>query len=502
MSLPLENRQSAPSHSLEVDAKRRRIGTATDRKKKSSLGQFMTPESIARFMASLLPPAGGAAVRLLDAGAGIGSLTSAVLDRQIEGTFGASTINVTAFELDAALIPHLRETLQHYANASDEVSFEIVPDDFLQAGVFGLKLGSLAPFTRAILNPPYKKISSSSIHRQLLKKIGLETVNLYSGFVGLALLLMEPGGSLCAIIPRSFCNGPYYKPFRELIMSRGAIRRVHLFASRTNAFADDDVLQENVIILIERGGVPGDVILSSSSDASFSDLETWALPPEAVVRSDDADLIIHLPTPGEAEGIIPRNFCSTLVQLGVKVSTGPVVDFRLKDHLRAQPEDGTVPLLYPAHFVGGDLQWPKAGIKKPNAIALNAETQRWLYPAGNYAVVRRFSSKEERRRVVASFIPDDAFDTGYIGLENHVNVFHAGRRGLPRLLALGLGVYLNSTMVDAHFRTFNGHTQVNATDLRMLPYPDGETLTAMGRWAEQQNQMSQEAIDRYVEQLS
>ncbi len=502
MSQPQITAPPDAQHSVQVDAKRRRIGNATDRQRKAALGQFMTPAAVARFMASLLPPLVGEPMRLLDAGAGIGSLTSAVLDRQVEGSLGASSIHVTAFELDPFLVPHLTDTLQHYAKARKEVTFDIVASDFLQAGVIGFKLGNLGSFTHAILNPPYKKITSHSIHRELLKKVGLETVNLYSGFVGLSLLLMEQGGSLCAIIPRSFCNGPYYKPFRELILTKGAIRRVHLFASRTHAFSDDDVLQENVIIVIERGGSPGEVTLSTSSDATFADLETWTLPPEAVVKGGDADLVIHLPTSGEADGIIPPKFSSTLAQLGLKVSTGPVVDFRLRDHLRAQPEPDTVLLLYPTHFVSGDLQWPKAGIKKPNAIALNPETQRWLYPAGNYAVVRRFSSKEERRRVVASFIAEDSFASDFIALENHLNVFHAGRRGLPRLIALGLGVYLNSTIVDAHFRTFNSHTQVNATDLRMLPYPDADVLTAMGRWSEQQNQVTQEAIDRCVEKLS
>lgn len=453
-------------------------------------------------MAGLLPSADGEPVRLLDAGAGIGSLTGAVLDRQLDGTLNASSVHVTAYELDDALLPHLRETMLHYSDAREEVSFEVLAKDFLEAGVIGLKLGTLGDYTHAILNPPYKKIGNQSAHRQLLQKVGLETVNLYSGFVGLALMLMQHGGTLCAIIPRSFCNGPYYRPFRELITTKGTIRHVHLFASRNQAFSDDDVLQENVIIVIECGGLPSEVILSSSSDATFADMETWTLPYEAVIRSDDREKVIHLPRAGEAAGIIPPKFGSTLLQLGVNVSTGPVVDFRLKDHLRADPEPNAVPLLYPVHLAGRTLEWPKIGGKKPNAIALNSETQKWLYPAGNYAVVRRFSSKEEPRRVVASFIPDDAFPVDFIGIENHLNVYHAGRRGLPKHVALGLGVYLNSTVVDAHFRTFNGHTQVNATDLRMLPYPDIDTLTAMGRWAEQQNQLSQEAIDRCVGELS
>jgi adenine-specific DNA-methyltransferase len=484
-----------------VDSERKRIGRDTAREKKSALGQFMTPAEIATFMASLLPTATGE-VRLLDAGAGIGSLTSAVLDRQLHGDFNATSLHATAFEIDPALIPPLTETLEHYRAEDGRITFDVIPRDFLGEGMTGLNTGDLAPFTHAILNPPYKKISSQSEHRENLRKAGIETVNLYSGFVGLALLLMAPEGTLCAIIPRSFCNGPYYRPFRELILRHAAIKRVHLFGSRTQAFSDDDVLQENVIIVLERGGLQGDVTLSSSRDGTFADMETWSLPIASVVGADDAERVICLPTKDEALGVIPSKFTATLKDLGVQVSTGPIVDFRMREHLRAQPESGAVPLLYPVHFVDGELCWPREGIKKSNAIAFNNATARWLFPRGNYAIVRRFSSKEEKRRVVSNLIKDVDLKHDHIGLENHINVFHSAKRGLSRELAAGLNVYLNSTVVDVHFRTFNGHTQVNATDLKMLPYPDLATLLKMGEWAEQQNRLSQEAIDRCVEEMS
>ena len=61
-----------------------------------------------------------------------------------------------------------------------------------------------------------------------------------------------------------------------------------------------------------------------------------------------------------------------------------------------------------------------------------------------------------------------------------MNYFHRRGNGLPVLLAKGLAAYLNSTLVDAYFRQFSGHTQVNATDLRSLKYPDLATLNRIG----------------------
>ena len=37
--------------------------------------------------------------------------------------------------------------------------------------------------------------------------------------------------------------------------------------------------------------------------------------------------------------------------------------------------------------------------------------------------------------------------------------------------------------VDEQFRRFSGHTQVNATDLRLMKYPSRDILTRLGIWA-------------------
>ena len=158
-----------------------------------------------------------------------------------------------------------------------------------------IRLSRGSRYTHAILNPPYKKINSASAHRALLSSIGLETVNLYSGFVGLAIDLVEDGGEIVAIIPRSFCNGPYYQPFRRFMLDRAAIRQIHLFDSRNKAFKDDGVLQENIIIHLARGASQGDVIISTSEDDRFSDYKTRTHPFRQIVSPDDPDQFIHIP---------------------------------------------------------------------------------------------------------------------------------------------------------------------------------------------------------------
>lgn len=192
----------------------------------------------------------------------------------------------------------------------------------------------------------------------------------------------------------------------------------------------------------------------------------------------------------------------SLDDIGIMVSTGPVVDFRLKEYLQEMPDANTVPLLYPGHFIGQTLDWPKSGFKKPNAIKRNAKTEKWLYPNGFYCIVRRFSSKEEKRRVVANVVhPDSFFDTEMLGFENHLNVFYEGKKGLPKSLAYGLATFLNTTAVDENFRRFNGHTQVNATDLRHIKYPSRKAIMALGEWAIYCGDPTQSLIDRQLEIL-
>jgi len=490
-----------------VEKSRLKISKATESRKKSKLGQFFTPARIAQFMAGLFVQTTGDNCRLLDAGAGIGSLSAAFLERWVSGGFDFKRVELDAFEIDETLLPYLTQTLEKYERQTD-VELTIRNNDFIEAAVDSLRgnlfVKALPRYTHAILNPPYKKIRSNSAHRAALRQVGIETVNLYSAFVALSLALLEDRGQLVAIIPRSFCNGPYYHPFRKFILERAAIRHIHLFASRNKAFKDDDVLQENIIIMIERSGQQGDVEITTSTDDSFTNMQTCIHPFYRIVFPDDSHHFIHVPTSLEKNAIeLSDSIRYSLDDIGIKVSTGPVVDFRLKEYLCDMPAEGSIPLLYPGHFNGYAIDWPKSGFKKPNAIKRNEKTEKWLYPNGFYCIVRRFSSKEEKRRIVASVVRPDSFpDTEMLGFENHLNVFHEGKKGLPKSLAHGLTTFLNSTAVDENFRRFNGHTQVNATDLRRIKYPSREALIAIGKWAIQSGEPTQALIDEQLESLS
>lgn len=451
-----------------LEDRRVAVSGALDRKHRSTFGQFFTPGGVAEFMASLLDFRAGKAVHLLDPGAGIGSLTAAAAQHA-----GKRRMRATCYELEPTFQAELKETLAGLPNVSADVQAR----DFIEHAVL-LVTGNRSPgYTHAILNPPYKKINTGSSHRMLMRKLGLETSNLYTCFLACTVALCAPGAQVVVIIPRSFMNGLYFKPFRYWLLDRVAITHIHVFDRRDAAFADDEVLQENVILRMVVGADQGNVEVSVSTDQRFADVRKRQCKFAEIVTPGDDERFLHVPTLGSPSSAGLPGF--SLRELGLDVCTGPVVDFRLRDHINLQAEPGAVPLLYASHFAGGRFEWPKQG-RKPNSILRNTETERWLMPKGCYVILRRFSSKEEKRRVVAYLFDGNALPGDAVGFENHLNVIHEDRHGLPPDVARGLVAYLNSQAVDDYFRVFSGHTQVNATDLRRLKYPSRADLQKLG----------------------
>ncbi len=469
-----------------VDLLRLDVGRRLDPARQAEFGQYFTPAAIAAFMADL-SKVNRPSVRLLDPGAGVGILSAAWIAAACQRTYRPESISVTAYERDPHLIPDLLQTLQLCADAceSEGIDFasEVIEADFISSAVESLTDRPLLESTRngfdcVILNPPYQKLASQSDARRQLRSIGVETSNLYAAFLWLSFRLLDSAGELIAITPRSFCNGPYFRPFREALLAEMAIRRIHVFDCRKSAFRESGVLQENIIIRAVKSKRPSQATISSSASPDDPDIQLREVAANELV---DAESVIHIVTDeiGTRFAELVRGLPATLESLRVQVSTGRVVDFRSRDALSNEANGRTVPLIYPVHFDNGYIAWPKPG-KRPNYVRNTADTNSLLVPPGSYVLVKRFSAKEEKRRITAAVCDPSRMPESDYAFENHLNYFHRYGNGLPATLTKGLAGYLNSTLVDSYFRQFSGHTQVNATDLRGLRYPDAETLERIG----------------------
>jgi adenine-specific DNA-methyltransferase len=473
-----------------------------------SMGQFFTPGALAQMIAERPSlrglPVDGGRLRILDPGAGVGALGAALVQR-VAREAPELPVHLTMVESD----PKVLEGLEGTAEAASRWAFESGVDltvetvhaDFVEwaterfLGVFrddGL-------FDIAILNPPYLKIATRSRHRALTAQVACEVTNLYAAFVALSIEALKDGGRMVAITPRSFTNGPYFRPFRRFLNERTVFESVDVFESRASLFSDTDVLQENVIYCVRRARAKPDAVrlLFHGGDGDVVEHEADY---ESVMPADDPECFIFLRNGEDDHRTAERvnRLPSRLNDLAADVSTGRVVTFRSREDLRARPDPDTAPLLYPHHLRGGYVTWPVES-EKPNALAVNEHTRPMLFPRGHYVAVKRFTSKEERRRVTPTHVPAEVFEGESIAFENHVNVFHSCGAGLDHDLAVGLTLYLGSSIVDQYFRQFSGHTQVNATDLRSLPYPDRDTLSAMGRTVEDAGALTQDEVDRIVD---
>jgi len=477
-----------------------------DPTRRSDLGQFMTPPATARLMASMFKE-NQERIELLDAGSGVGSLTAAFVCEMCGRPQKPKQIQATAYEVDPTLAEYLADTLRQCQIACKESGIEFQSDlfrrDFIDDGVRMLRHQMFEPacrFNCAILNPPYKKISSDSETRRILREIGVETSNLYTAFLSIVLKLLATGGEIVAITPRSFCNGPYFKPFRKMLIETITLRRIHVFESRQVAFKEDEVLQENIIFYgVKEQDTDGNVEITASEGPEDDLVTQRTVSYSQVIHRNDPDFFIRI-VPDEIGATVARQMKTlscTLEGLKVEVSTGRVVDFRASQFLRENPSPDAVPLIYPRNLENGFVRWPKPGGNKPRAIAVPPSAETLLIPRGNYVLVKRFSTKEENRRVVAAVYDPEKIAADRVGIENHINYFHRGGKGLPLALAKGLTAFLNSTLVDLYFRQFNGHTQVNATDLRSMKYPAEAQLEYVGSGIGDEFP-NQEAIDELV----
>lgn len=486
----------------DIERRQEALAAELDGAHRSQLGQFFTPALTARFIGSMLPTSRKTSIRLLDPGAGVGILSAAAVVQQVSQSKRLENVELVAYEVDARLAGELRETLvacQQWARSMGvSLSCDLRLNSYVAEGSSTVGRRHGGRFDAVIMNPPYRKIRNDSQERIALEAMGLRVANLYTAFLALAATQLTRGGALAAITPRSFANGLYHEPFRRFFLDLIGIERLHLFESRGDVFANAKVLQENIILAGRRDYKPAITKLSVSYGAKEAP-RLREVPYDEIIHPKDRHQFLRIPTADDDADIteVMAALPAALSDLAINVSTGRVVDFRAKQYLRQNPSSDTVPLIYPSHLRDHSVVWPN-GSRKPNALQQSPETTKLLLPNETYVLVKRFTAKEERKRIVAAVmgpadIPGDA-----VAIENHLNVYHDDGRGLRHDMARGLAAYLNSSFVDRYVRQFSGHTQINATDLRHLRYPSYHQLCALGDKMRASWPASQATLDRLI----
>ncbi len=459
-------------------------------------GQIFTPKKVGMFMVGMFDIPDGP-LRILDPGAGTGTLTAALCERLIHED-KITSLTVDAYENDPSLLPFLHITLEsckmELMNNGQNMEYYINKEDFILHNVCYFKKSCLSWATEkpdfydiVISNPPYYKLNKDSPQSTVMAELISGQPNIYTLFMALSASMLKPGGEMVFITPRSFCSGLYYKKFREWFLNNIQIEKIHIFESRTDVFDKDEILQESMILKGKNQNKEDDpkIIISTSENNTFSKLKNINVRYNDIVYRKNGDVFIRIPTTPFDLNVLKTidDWPMILKYLGLEISTGPVIPFRAKKYLLPEMTEtsDSAPLLWCHNMVNTGIVWPLNKNKKASAIRVCEETKPLLLPVKNYVLLKRFSSKEQERRLCAAVLLKSTFPYELVGIENHVNYIHCPEGELSIHDAFGIAAILNSSIVDNFFRSLNGNTQVNATDIRSMPFPEFRDIRKIGK---------------------
>ena len=468
------------------------------------LGQYLTGSIIADYMSSQIHVQkdifGNKAFRIIDAGAGAGILSAAAAVRCL--AIGIKNVHVVCFELDKKAVSFLEKTMalvaDYFTKKKSKFSYEIICDDFVLSRPdkdFAQK------FDLSVINPPYFKYNvSDSPYSQATKDLFKGNPNIYASFMAIVLACLRPNGQMIAIVPRSFTNGLYFHGFRDYLLGNSNLNFIHVFKKRNEVFKNVDVLQENIICSFIKEAQSKYISISSSE--SSNDLEnrkTSKYRASLIIDRSNHHNIIRIPETEEEFEImkiaelLPSNFADA----GYFISTGPVVEHRTHQYLSDKPSKGkTVPLIRAHNFNGMSVHWTGEN-QKDLSFNLNQGFEKHLLSNKIYVVLKRITSKDEHKRLVANVYQPDKKNE-FIGFTNKINYLGVIGENLTLEEAYGLTAFLNSTFMDKYFRCISGNTQVNATEVRLFKFPNRNTITKLGTRILKLNALKQEQIDVIV----
>jgi adenine-specific DNA-methyltransferase len=471
------------------------------RSQSKELGQFFTESKTADYMASMFNSLGNInVVKLLDAGAGEGVLTESAALRCLE--LGYRQVYAVLYEIDEGILPILKENMDQlvrtFIKKGGSLSYEIINEDF----VLSRPDKDQPNFHISIINPPYFKYNSKhSIYSGATGDLFKGNPNIYASFMAVVSSCLASLGQMVAIIPRSFTNGLYFEGFRKYLQSQMSLERAHIFQSRNRLFKKMGVLQENIICkFVKREQRPTIEISSSTCSEDLAESQAACYPQKLIIDRTNRHNIIRIPECA-ADGRILRiveNWPSSFEKNNYFISTGPVVEFRTREFITGMSRENSIPLLRMHNIKAFQIEWTGKH-RKDTHLILKEGHEKYTSKNKVYVILKRFSSKDEKRRLVAGINDPQQFKNHLIGLENHLNYIGIKGEDMNLPEAFGLAALFNSTFMDRYFRSISGNTQVNATEMRLLKLPRREQIISIGKEVQRAKSYEQSAIDKIVQ---
>lgn len=469
--------------------------------KRKAIGQFFTSVETARYMASMFSEPQISEISILDPGSGSGLLTAAVIDRLQKNSI-IQKIRITCYENSNDVLPLLKKNLvfiQQHSNIP--VEYTIIEQNYItyQSDDFNstfMANPNPVKFDWVISNPPYKKIMKDAVEATAMPSVCYGAPNMYFLFASMGLFNLDQNGEMVFIIPRSWTSGAYFQRFRDYLFDTGTLKQIHLFVSRDKVFEKESVLQETIIIKVDKSKKPCPIkITCSNSNSDFNNITTIEVPYSTIIVGPEK--YVYLVTTDDELKVLERlsKWKHTLPSIGLKMKTGLTVDFRSWDYLKNEAEEGTVPLLYAQHIKNGRVVFP---VQREYEY-ITTEKSGLIQKNKNYLFVKRFTAKEEKRRLQCGiYLSADLPDYEQISTQNKINFIEGIGFDLTDEQVHGLYVIFNSTIYDQYYRILNGSTQVNSTEINAMPVPSLREIEQLGQALMGANDLSVATCDKLL----
>ncbi|MEY8415342.1 Eco57I restriction-modification methylase domain-containing protein [Tissierella praeacuta] len=422
-------------------------------------------------------------IKILEPAAGCGILVLTSILYLIDNT-EIKNIEVVAYEIDQEIFDVLNKNLKlldSYVKDNTKINLIIKTKNknfILDHSNQWNDKNFNGLYNIIISNPPFNKINQNSKEAIAMKDIVYGQPNIYTLFIGMCLKLLAMDGIYTVISPRNYLSGEYSKKLRNYIFTGFALSHIHSFDNR-NIFKL--VNQEIIISTYVNNQHQGKIKISHNGRF---ELQTHL---NDIIYDNDT-LSIIIPNSDYSISILQkfRELKYSLGDLGLKVSVGPVVQFRNQEFLsRKIYFNDFAPLL-----IANDIQSnnkieynnrinnPK---RKTHNKSININSKN-LVLNSNYLILRKITAKDDINTIITAVLEKDFLKHDFLGLDNNLLYFHKlyKNESLDLNECYGLYCYINSTYFEEYYLLINGTHTINVSDFDNIKLPDLETIKSMG----------------------
>ena len=473
------------------------------------LGRFFTKKDTARVMAEAIRLDGEkTAYTVLDPGAGTGILSAAIVEHICKNAPKCRQIFLTCYETDPELFEVLEDNLERirkkcrhdydvrlFATALRE-NYLVDYKNHYAVTFFGAVEDK---FDIIISNPPTELIDKGSPEAECAGGISMLKISAAYLFAKVAAAHLEVGGQLSVMLPTAFASASSLSSIRAALLPL-KVRRIHLFVGNQKNKKRAIPLKKSIIVSYENSEEKKDILISTSLDSGSAEGISY-LPPldyDFVVDSKDGSLT--LPKSAEETRIVKfiSSFPETLSSIGLKMSTGLVVDSKCKELLSDTELPGSIPLFRQSVITLGGTLFPAPNTKKQYLIAENTA----LFQRNkNLIIIKRIPAKSDERFInSATYFAGQRPANQYISTHNKINFIDTKnpKDEMSTWLTFGLFALLNSTIYDRYVSIVSKSKQINSKEMKNLPLPPRGFIESIGSRLMDMRDMSVAACDSVV----